>query len=132
MPQILVVDDNFDASAVLARLLRYWGHEPVCFTDPFAALEWLNSQRPDLLLLDMMMPGMNGLEMLQRVRQLYQSRDLPIVMYSAVADAGAQRESLAGGADQYWVKASMGFDEMERRLSAFFGGKSDADVPKPH
>src|SRR5207244_3835488 len=66
--RVLVVDDSIDAAAMLAAFLRHLGHEVQVANDGAAALRVAGSFRPDVVLLDIGMPGMNGLEVAQRLR----------------------------------------------------------------
>ena len=78
---ILIVDDHLVTGTALARLLKKCGHEAVAVGSGLAALEMLESMRPDAIVLDMMLPGMHGLEVLRRVREDASVKDVPVVVY---------------------------------------------------
>ena len=69
MAQVLFVDDNIDLHRVMQALLRFAGHEGVCLPSGEAALEYLKTTRPDVLLLDLMMPHDGGLTVLRNLRE---------------------------------------------------------------
>ena len=118
MGLILIVDDQIDACRPLALLMKHMGHRGVCITSGEAALAYLKEHTPDLVILDVMMPGMDGMEVLRHVRGDPLTRDLPVVMFSAVSDPTFQEHARAKGANDYWVKASMQYDTLRARVAA--------------
>ena len=116
MGLILIVDDQIEACRPLALLLRHLGHKGDYATSGEAALEYLRRQKPDLLILDVMMPGMDGMEVLRHVRSDPRHAGLPVVMFSAVADPAFRQHALDKGADDYWVKASINFEQLSQRV----------------
>jgi DNA-binding response OmpR family regulator len=99
--RVLVVDDEPTVRDVVVQYLRRDGHEVTEAGDGEQALELLASQTPDLVVLDLMLPGVDGLEILRRLRS---SSDVPVIMLTALAE---ERDRVAGlelGADDYVVK----------------------------
>jgi len=135
MGLILIVDDQIEACRPLQLLFKHLGHRGVCVTSGEDALTWLRSQLPDLMILDVMMPGMDGIEVLRRVRADPSTSAVPIVMFSAVSDPGFMAHAKDKGANDYWVKASMGFDQVREKVSALLptaeGGGDAAAGPLP-
>src|SRR5215217_2525004 len=68
MGRVLIVDDEPQACAMMARLVKHFGHESVCRTGGQEALDYLGDAPVDLVILDVMMPGMDGMQVLARVR----------------------------------------------------------------
>jgi CheY-like chemotaxis protein len=119
MGTILIVDDNLDAARPLGRLLKHAGHHSVVLDSGEAALTYLRDQgMPDLVLLDVMMPGMDGLEVLRHVRSDAKTAGLPIVLFSAVSDPQFREHAIAKGANDFWVKASLDYDQIQKRINA--------------
>ena len=116
MATILIVDDNLDAARPLARLLAHVGHTTSCIGSGEEAIARLGEQVPDLMLLDVMMPGMDGLEVLGQVVGDARTAALPVVFFSAVSDPQFREHALSKGATDYWVKASMDYDQINRRV----------------
>ena len=87
--RVLVVDDNVDAATMLAALIRQLGHEVQIVHDGSAALEAAEGYRPEVILLDIGMPGMNGFEVARRLRELRS--------HSGSAHRGGDRMGQAGG-----------------------------------
>ena len=116
MGRILIVDDEPQACAMMARLVKHFGHDSVCRNGGQEALEYIRAAPVDLLILDVMMPGMDGLQVLRHVRADPQTAALPVVMFSAVADRAFIDDAIQKGANDYWVKASFDFKQLKDRL----------------
>src|SRR3954452_3945073 len=101
---LLIVDDDEPGREGLARRLRRQGYEACCAPGGPEALEALGGRRFDLVLLDVMMPGMNGLEVLKFLRRIDSLIDLPIIMVTARGDSGDVVEALELGANDYLTK----------------------------
>jgi len=103
LPRILLADDNADMREYVRRMLETsWRVETVA--DGAAALAAAERQPPDLILTDVMMPGMDGFELVRRVRQDETLATTPIIMLSARAGEEARVEGLDAGADDYLIK----------------------------
>ena len=102
--RILVVDDIEDNRAVLERRLRRQGHEVVCAAGGHAALAMLGRETFDLVLLDVMMPDLDGLEVLERVKAAPATRDIPVIMISALDDVASVVRGIERGAEDYLSK----------------------------
>ena len=102
--KILVVDDSTMAIDMTVRLLRNAGHEVEGMNDPTKAIERLHQLRPDILVSDVMMPGINGFELCRMVRADEVLGDMRIVMASAKAYEADKNKAKKMGADGYIVK----------------------------
>ena len=101
---ILVVDDIESNRDLLARRLRKDGHSVVCAADGFAALEHLDKGEFDLVLLDLMMPEINGYEVLIKIRGDKQLRNIPVIMISALEEEDSVIRCIEAGAIDYLQK----------------------------
>jgi signal transduction histidine kinase/DNA-binding response OmpR family regulator len=101
--RILIVDDNADMRDYMTRLLGP-RHTCIAVEDGQAALEAIRSNRPDLVLTDIMMPRLDGFGLIKALREDARLRDLPIIVISARAGEESSVEGLAAGADDYLVK----------------------------
>lgn len=99
--RILVVDDDEALSEMIGIVLRNDGFEPTFCADGSQALEMFRSTRPELVLLDLMLPGMDGIEVCQAIRA---ESDTPIVMLTAKSDTSDVVRGLEAGADDYVPK----------------------------
>jgi DNA-binding NtrC family response regulator len=100
--RILVVDDEPDMVETVARILTHLGHEPVTATEGGAAVELLERERPDLVLTDLRMPGMDGLEVLKEVKRI--DPEAPVVLFTAHATIQTAVEAIKAGAFDYITK----------------------------
>jgi signal transduction histidine kinase len=102
-PFVLVVDDNSDMREYIVRLLEPWC-EVGAAADGRAALASLETHAPDLIVADVMMPGVDGLALLSAIRADQRTRGIPVILLSARAGEEARVEGLESGADDYLVK----------------------------
>ncbi len=103
--QILVAEDNLINQKLALSLLKKWGHAGDVATNGSAAVEMFQSGRYDLILMDMQMPEMDGIEATQKIRQLESgATHIPIIAMTANALAGDQERCLAAGMDHYLAK----------------------------
>ena len=116
MGRILIVDDEPQACQILSRLIRHLGHETAYRTGGAEALAFVDETPVDLMILDVMMPGMDGMEVLRRVRADPKTASTCVVMFSAVADRNFIDEAIRKGANDYWVKASFDFTQLKDRI----------------
>jgi two-component system cell cycle response regulator DivK len=101
---ILVVDDNLDNRELTQILLECEGFEVRLAEDAPQALRMFETYRPKLLLVDVQMPGMDGLELTRRLRQDPSLQDVIVVALSAYAMAAEKANALAAGCDGYITK----------------------------
>jgi two-component system, OmpR family, response regulator len=102
--QLLVVDDNRDAAMTLAMLLRYAGHQvKVAFSGP-EALTIAQEQQPSVILLDLAMPGMDGFQVAQALRQRPEMKNALIIAVSGYGNADDQERCQAAGFNLHLLK----------------------------
>jgi len=102
--RLLVVDDNEMNRDMLSRRLIAKGHSVQVAEDGERALAMIEERRPDLVLLDVMMPGISGLEVLRALREKYTVADLPVIMATAMDASRDIVEALKLGANDYVTK----------------------------
>jgi DNA-binding response OmpR family regulator len=114
MASVLVVDDESDIRFLVRELLERAGHDVLEAGDGSEALRVFFSSRPDLVVLDVSMPGLDGWGTLERIREL---SDVPVLMLTAQAQELAKVRGLRGGADDYITKP-FGRQELLARVDA--------------
>ena len=101
---ILAVDDSRTNLGVLGRRLSHMGYLTALTDNGREALDLISGRGFDLVLLDHVMPGMSGLQVLDEIRGSPQTADLPVIMITGRSDAGAAVDALAAGADDHVAK----------------------------
>jgi signal transduction histidine kinase len=103
-PRILVVDDNPGNRDMLDRQLGHYGYSTVCVETGAAALEALRQERIDLVLLDVMMPGVSGVEVLEQIKVQPSLAGIPVIMISALDEVESAAQCIELGAEDYLLK----------------------------
>lgn len=104
MAKILLIDDNIDMQKMLAVVLRKQGHEVLTAERGQQGIDLANAQNFGAIVLDVMMPDMNGYEVARRLRAEARTKDIPIIILTARAQAVDQQAALDAGADAYLPK----------------------------
>ena len=104
MARVLVVDDDPDVRQLVEMKLRLDGIETLTATNGQEALDVLASNDVDLVVLDLMMPVMDGIETCRRIREAEDMADLPVIMLTAKAQASDIQSGFSTGATDYVVK----------------------------
>lgn len=117
---VLVVDDEFEIRQLLTTMLTMMGYQSFMAQDGLDALEKIPECQPDILILDVMMPNMDGLTLCRKLREAAETAELPIIMLSGKAHQEAIQEGLKAGANRYLVKPT-GLDELTRNITEVLG-----------
>lgn len=104
---------------MLAKLINKLGPRAQCITSGEAALKWMAHHKPMLVILDMMMPGMDGMVVLHAMRADDRLKEVAVVMFSAVSDPAFRDYSIQEGANGYWVKSSIDFRKLPGYLKPY-------------
>ncbi len=112
MPKILLIEDNELNRDMLERRLRHRGYDIILATDGETGIDVAAAENPDLILMDMSLPGIDGWETTRRIKAAPESADIPVIALTAHAMASDRDKALAAGCDEYDTKPV----EMERLL----------------
>ena len=115
--RILIVDDHEDNVELLRARLESWGFETLSATDGQEALTMIETKLPDLVLLDIMMPKIDGIEVARRVKNNPDLPFIPIIMQTALDSTENKVEGLEAGADDYITKP-IDFPELKARVKS--------------
>src|SRR3954453_2001121 len=117
MRTVLVVDDVPEAREVVARLLKWGGFQAVTAEDGYEALAAVNTQTPDLVLLDLTMPRMDGVAVLKALREAPRWKPLPVVLFTAVSDGRLVEEAGQLGVQDFILQGGVGGAELLDRIT---------------
>lgn len=127
MSKILIVDDDVIITDLMKMLVSMDGHQPVIVNDSMMAIETAAAVRPDVITLDLMMPGLTGFELCELLHNDPRFAGIPIIIVSARDDPGSREKALALGAAEYIIKP-FGVDEFIERINSLAarpGARSD-------
>ncbi len=114
MKQILVVDDEIGALTLIGIMLERGGFNVIKAKDANAALAELEKAVPDLIILDVMMPGMDGIELCRVIRSRPDTKDVPVLILSARGDAESVMRGMDAGANDYLPKPILHHDLVDK------------------
>ncbi len=119
MPKILIVDDDSDNREILRARLQKGGYEILEAINGTSGLDAARTQNPDLVILDVMMPKMDGWQVCRALRDDPKTKALPVIMLTAKNQQIEEMRGWESGANEYVTKP-IDYDEFMRILSKFF------------
>ena len=126
---VLVVDDREETRLVLTRLLRLQGYDATSVASGQEALDFVRQKKPLLVILDYEMPGMDGMSVFRQMKALPESRDIPVVMFSA-NDGNVREEALQEGVRAWVMKGSLDLAELLREVAIHVGPAKLPQAPE--
>ena len=127
--RILVVDDSTSVRYTVVNFIKRLGYEVLEAEDGKQALEVVEAESPDLVILDIHMPQMGGLDVLRTMRAYDRFKDIPVIVLTASADMKLVRQAAALQISGYLVKSSLSAGEVRKRISAIFSTPAAAPAP---
>ncbi len=124
--KILFVEDDIYISKFVKMELNHEGYEVIHFADGIEATEFLENGKVDLAILDIMVPGMDGLSILSEIREFY-GMELPVIMLTAKSELNDKVRGLKNGADDYITKP-FEIEELIARIEALLRRKGFAEI----
>ena len=126
--KVLVVDDDPQTLQLMSHIVRAQGYEVTTAISGAEALQQVSASRPDVMLLDVMMPEMDGVEVCRRLRANKSYADLPILLLTALAEPGNHADGLLAGADDYIAKPVDPVSLVARIKSVLRRSRSDQPI----
>ena len=123
MSRILIVDDMVASREAMSKLLQRQGYETACAMNGAEGLVQLKRAKPDLILLDHMMPEVDGLTFLAGIRRFPRWKDLPVIMLSGIKDNAHQMKAQTLGVKQYLVKNEFTPEQLIGHIEKHLGGQ---------
>lgn len=114
--KILIAEDDGFIAEVYDTKLTFEGFEVVIATDGVEAIEKIKSTKPDVILLDVMMPKMNGLEVLEKIRQDKEFKKTPVLILTNAGEKDSVTKALQLGATDYLIKSSYTPEEVVEKI----------------
>jgi DNA-binding response OmpR family regulator len=102
--KILAVDDENDVLLIVKTTLESEGYDVVSASDGETALEIAMEQKPDVIMLDIMMPGMDGFEVLEHLKENDETAEIPVIMLTGVEDKSKIQKAILSGIQYYIIK----------------------------
>jgi CheY-like chemotaxis protein len=123
MPKILLVEDDEMNRDMLSRRLQRRGYQLVIALDGEQAVAMSRSEAPDLILMDMSLPVLDGWEATRRIRAASETRDVPIIALTAHAMQGDREKAIEAGCDDYDTKP-IEFQRLLEKIEAILGKRT--------
>ncbi len=112
---ILIIDDHEGTREVLKVFIEDFGYQTELKEDAMSAQKWLSSNQPSLILMDIMLPDMTGIELCQWISSQENIKNIPIIHMTALADEIVQQDSILSGARDFVTKP-IDFKILERKI----------------
>jgi len=130
MARILLVEDNEMNRDMLSRRLARRGHEILCAVDGVEGVARASADRPDLILMDMSLPVLDGWEATRRIKADPATAKIPVIALTAHAMAGDREQALGAGCDDYDTKP-IELDRLLEKIQALLAGPDSRPLPNP-
>jgi twitching motility two-component system response regulator PilH len=119
MASILIIEDHPDTLYMLMRIMKQFGHRAMSAETGEAGMAVLVSDRPDIIIVDGMMPGMNGTEFIRLCRANPATATIPIILNTAIGDSTFTDDAVHKGANEVWIKGEVTVEQMRERLDRY-------------
>lgn len=123
--KILIVEDNDDSRELVVKVLKNKGYLMVEASDGEEALEKVTAEKPDLILLDISLPKLDGYEVAKRLKAQEEFSDIPIVAFTAHAMKG-DREKVIGAGFEGYISKPVNIRELPDQVKSFIRGKRES------
>jgi CheY-like chemotaxis protein len=124
---VMIIEDEEDAAELFAEMMRVGGYRVIKTPKSEPALDIMSASRPDVIILDIMMPGISGLDILQQMKRDPSLADIPVVVVSAKSMPADIKTSLEAGASSYLTKP-VGYFDLKNAVERLLGSPSSARV----
>jgi CheY-like chemotaxis protein len=127
MAKVLIVDDDIQTTALFEKLITNNGHDCVAVNNSWTAIETIKQENPSLILLDIMMPRVNGLELCKMIKTNPSMKHIHVIIVSAMSDMGTRRDSFHAGADDFLSKPIFVHDFASKLRSVLTPGDKSSE-----
>ena len=130
MGRILIIDDMPGSRETMAKLLKQKGYETDCAGNGEEGIAKMRKSIPDLILLDHMMPKVDGLSFLAQIRRFPRWKNMPVIMYTGIRDRAHHMKAATLGVSEYLVKGDFKMPDLLDHINRILG-REPAAVPVP-
>jgi CheY-like chemotaxis protein len=132
MAKILIIEDDILFSQMYLDIFTFYKHTTIIANDGQEGLEKVRSEHPTLILCDVMMPKMNGLEVLDKLKADPETKNIPVVMLTNLAGEEDAKVALMKGAIKYLIKSNYTPKEIATIIQELLTGYTRNQVPEVH
>ena len=126
---ILIVEDEAPSQEIYRDILESEGYDTQVAESAETALEWLSSNTPDLVLLDIILPQQSGIDVLRHIRESAMTKNTPVVVYSVINDQAKIDQALALGANDFTIKGETPAYEVLNKINTLLGVHPMSEKP---
>lgn len=119
--KILFIEDEFTLQKAMEEALRKEGYEVIQALNGKAGLNMVKSEKPDLVLLDIILPKMDGFQVLEQIKRNKETKNIPVIILTNLGDAEDIEKSLSLGATTYLVKSDHSLNEIIEKIKETIG-----------
>lgn len=123
MAKILIVEDDLRLAQMYQKIITFAGYQVVIAVDGEDGLQKVKDERPDLVLLDVMLPKLNGIDLLQKIKANPDQAKIPVMMLTNLADEKIAKEAIDKGALKYIAKDQSDPNQVTELIKTVFAGK---------
>ena len=121
MPIVLIIEDDEFLRSLTAKRLEKGGYQPAVAVDGDTALNAAIESKPDLIILDLLLPGIDGFEVLKRIRGNDQLKTTPVIVFSNLGQREDIEKATQLGADDFLVKSNFTLDDLVVKIKSKLG-----------
>ena len=121
MAKVLIVDDDYETATLLSGIVQSNGHVASTINESRGAIKFAEDFQPDLILLDIMMPEINGITLCKLIRSNTLLSTVPVMMVSALSDEGTKRDSMNAGATGF-ISKPIRMKDFAKQINAALAG----------
>ena len=124
--KILVVEDDTFLRQLIAAKMEADGFDIFVAVDADATFKYLEESKPEIILLDLMLPGLNGFQILEEIKKDPKNKEIPVVILSNLSQKEDIDRAMLLGAKDFWVKAYLTLDDIVEKIDSIIGKQDKA------
>ncbi len=126
--KILVIDDDRFLAQIYILTLKKVGYEVILMENGTLGIEAAKKEKPDAIILDILMPGMDGFQVLRELKKSDKTKDIPVIMLTSLSQKEDEEMGMRGGAVAYLTKSTTLPDDVVKQLKKLFGDKTKGQL----